>query len=102
MLPLVVHQKLSSRTIRPSTAVVNAMRTAAPREGARSVAVLERTLTNCGRSFCMYLVLGRVLAAVVESGLSCATHGHARPLHTPALSRRADHAAEVSATRENG
>ena len=40
------------------------------REGARSVAVLRSTLTDAGRSFCMYLLLGRVVAAALESGVS--------------------------------
>ena len=90
-----------NRTVQAS-AVVNAMRVAAPREGARSIAVLGRTLTDCRRSFCMRLVLERVVAAVVESGLSCNAHDHARRLHTPPLSTCAKHAAEVRATLKSG
>ena len=58
-----------NRTVR-SSAVVHVTRTAALREAARSIAVIGRTLTDPGRSFCMYLVLERAEAAVLESALS--------------------------------
>ena len=50
----------------------------------------------------MHLVLAHALAAVFKSGVSCVAHDHARPQHKPALSTRAKHAVEVTATRKNG
>ena len=50
----------------------------------------------------MHLVLERLLGTVLDNGLSCVAHDHARRLHTPALSTHAKRAAKVRATLANG
>ena len=54
----------------PIVSHVHATCAAVQREGARSIAVLGRTLMNSSISFCMYRVMGSQMAAIFKSSPS--------------------------------